>query len=226
MKKLLSGFILVFLFYSSASAQFAQNTWGLGVGIISGGAVFHVPIIFDKIRIEPEIGFRTSSSNSASTTFENYPTEASTSNYASSNSTLSISMGIGGYYSFRIDNSADWYIGPRFGFTRSSSVSDNSSLYRDVYTDSTSINFDSSHVKQHALSFFAGVVFGGEYYLSSHFSAGAEVQVTYTYTGQPVIDEESHILTPIPSYHSISVPGPSSSSSLLTSTAVYIRWYF
>jgi hypothetical protein len=226
MKNTLVAFILVAFIYCSASAQTAQNTWGLGVGLVSGGAVFHVPIIFERIRIEPEISFRTSSSSSGSTSYDNYPDQGTTDIYASSSSSQSISIGLGAYYSFRIDNVADWYIGPRFGFTRTSSVSDNSTLYTVMYADSTSLSTNMSHTKQHATSYFAGAVFGGEYYLSSHFSAGAELQMTYTNSGQPVIDEQNHVITPTPAYNSVSVSGPTTSSSFAASTALYIRWYF
>ena len=226
MKTTLFTFILTAFIYCSASAQTAQNTWGLGVSLVSGGAVFHVPIVFERIRIEPEIGFRTSSNSSGSTYYyiDSYENETETS--SSSSSSESISIGIGAYYSFRIDNSADWYIGPRIGFTQSSSISDNSTVYDRIYTDSTSHSTSSSHLKQHSISYFAGAVLGGEYYFSSHFSAGAELLVTYTNSGHPVIDEQSHVITPSPSYTSSSVPGPSTSSSFAESTAVYIRWYF
>lgn len=226
MKKALPTFIFLLFIYCSALCQTAQNTWGLGVGLVSGGVVFHVPIIFDRIRIEPEISFRTSSSSSGSTSYDNYPGQGSTDTYTSSSSSQSLSFGMGVYYSFRIDNVADWYIGPRFGFTRSSSVSDNSTIYTEIYTDSTVISTNSSHTKQHSTSYFASAVFCGEYYFSSHFSAGAELLVTYSSTGQPVIDEQNHIISPIPSYTSVSVPGMSSSSSFASATAVYIRWYF
>jgi hypothetical protein len=226
MKNFLLVFLLSFLFYSSVSAQTPQNTWGLGVALVSGGAVFHLPIIFENIRIEPEISFRTSSSTSGSTFYyiDSYQNETETS--SSSSSSGSISIGTGAYYSFRIDKSADWYIGPRIGFTRNSSVSDNSTIYDRTYTDSTSHSISSSHLKQHAISYFAGAVLGGEYFFSSHFSAGAELLVTYTNSGQPVIDEQSHVISPSPSYTSSSVSGPSTSSSFAESTAVYIRWYF
>ena len=215
------GFILVFICtIQIASGQVAQNTWGLGVGLASGSTVFHVPIVLERIRIEPEISFRGSSSNSAHTT--TYSQDNASDAYSYSNSSQSISLASGFYYTFPIDKIADWYIGPRVGLTFNSSTSD----YNDIYSDTSFQRVTINHMKQHSMSYFAGAVFGGEYYFSSHFTVGAELLITYSFTGQPTIENTNTVTPPYNNYNSISIPGPSSSYTIGESTAVYIRWYF
>jgi hypothetical protein len=219
-------FALIFsiiFFASRSSAQEIENPvrWGLGVGLASAsGAAFHIPVIYDNFRIEPEISFRSTSSSSNSS---DGSTQETISTSASSTS-QSVSIASGFYFLFSIDNSFLCYCGPRIGVTYTVTTSDDST--NQTFSDTSEIpQLTISHSKQRTTTLTAGISFGAEYFISKHVSIGGELLLTYSHTGTPVVEESQ---TSIPSNSNLFTASPSrtANSTYGEGTAAFLRFYF
>jgi hypothetical protein len=222
--KYISLFILIiFIGVSSISSaqEASQPIIGLGAGIIpfSNTTYFiHVPITFQHMRINPELGFSASSSNYSSSSSYSSSSTVSTSNGKSTN----IRIGTGLYYLYPPDNSVDIYFGPRGGIVLSSSTRDS----KDIYSDSTQGKETvTEHTKETSTDYFVGGAIGGEYYFSKHFSIGAEIQLTYLHEGEPTI-EHSRTADPPNADYNTSYNSTSQYSSFGIATLLLVRWFF
>ncbi|MDP4230402.1 MAG: hypothetical protein Q8916_08380 [Bacteroidota bacterium] len=225
MSKVFSVLAVVILLASSGYSQTAQNTWGLGISLTSStslGVAFHLPIILGNMRIEPEIGFRSSQTNSSniSSSFNSSNPYSYSYTYSTTTNTFSIASGF--FFTSHLDQSASWYIGPKIGVAYAGSKVDNGV----TYTDTTYSRWSQSHSKLSAANYFVGAAVGGEYFFSSHFSLGAELFISYTHNGQPTYENTITQNAPNNSLSVSTTAPPAASYSFGESTTLLIRWYF
>jgi hypothetical protein len=207
-RNLLQARFLLLVFYGASSA-FGQEKVGIGVSFeptrlfFIGERVFssvttpvnmYIPINFASgHRLEPDFGFFSFSSKRSFAASTEQEEGAIT------------RFGVGGFYLIPTNNALTLYAGPRVGLYFVSSKSS----FSDQSSTST------SETKE--IDVIVGLNFGGEYFLSSQFSVGAEAQANYISFGEP---EETR--TP-PS------PAPVTDRSqhmLSTNALFFVRMYF
>ena len=181
----------------------AQKPGVLGIGVTLGPADLPVsgdeevpitssllfPMNFGAFRLEPSLGVLRLS-------YEE-PDPFGGSDITQSFST--IAFGVGAYFTTAPADGFTLYVGPRFGFSRSSMSSEGGGDPEQTVTTTDK---------------FIGAALGGEHFFSKHFSLGAEARLTYFMAGEPEYDPD---------------PGfDSDFSASLTTTAGLIaaRFYF
>jgi hypothetical protein len=168
-----------FFFLPCAGTIWAQEpatTVGIGISMdptrlfMTGSSIYsnaitpvnlYVPITGQDFRIEPEIGYYSTS----------YKSSLSGSS-AESNASM-FHIGLGGFYVITANVPVRMYVGPRIGFNFASS------------TSSSTTPFGSSSSESTETDFIVGLSFGGEYLCAPQFSIGGEAQVNYISFGQP-----------------------------------------
>ena len=165
-----------------AVADFDSEVGVLPIGLGN----FTVPIhVGERLRLEPELGiFRVSA-------------EASATGFSSTYNQTVLRYGLGLHVFFGEDGDFKPYVGPRIGFVRHTTEegSGGSTDFETKRTDS-----------------YVGIALGGEYWLASRFSLGAEVQLNRVGIG----DEE---VTGQPS------SGDFDSSVISNNGVIFIRFY-
>ena len=164
----------------------AQTSSLGGVTVPGGLFAFHVPInIGEKFKIEPELGYW------------RVKQKASGGGINAEQTLTQWRLAAGLFYMFPQKASLTPYIGPRVGIVKSSETR----------------KFDTSEDKFSQTDFLLGLALGGEYYFSSHFTLGGELQFNYISIGEP--EEEG-------------VPDTFELDTDLFSTngLLFIRWYF
>lgn len=146
-----------------------------------------------NVRLEPELGYFSTHADFQDMSF------------SSSNDLTILRYGIGAFYVLRPEESVRFTIGPRIGFLRTSEESRFSSPPNPP-----------SENKTKRTDNYIGLALGGEYWFSTHFSLGAEIQLSRVGIGDTEVEPP-----PQP-------PPTSESSARITTTnaLVIIRYLF
>jgi len=176
---------------SSDQMIIAEDGGFSGVTLIGIGN-FSVPILIGgHVRIEPEFGILRTSEDQQD---EGYSWESSQTLWR---------VGVAGHWAFSTREGLQPYFGPRFGLIRySGRMESRSDGQQDEY-------------KRSRRDWYLGLALGGEYFISRHFSIGAEVQLNYL-----MIGDESFEPDPGPS------SAESSSSLFMNNGLIAARFYF
>ncbi|MDP4199656.1 MAG: outer membrane beta-barrel protein [Bacteroidota bacterium] len=165
---------------------------------------FLIPMRFSAFKIEPEIGYVSSSYSSPL--------------YNGSGRDVTFGLlhfGSGFYYLIPVASGASVYIGPKLGIEAYNET--------DKATDSLfSSGIQISTDNYSRTDFFAGLVFGGEYFFSRAFSMGVEAEVEYLNYGTLT---RTTTITPASPSTSQSAPSPTG-HQLNTKAAAIARIYF
>lgn len=161
--------------------------------------VLRIPVNISSIKLEPEVGIYSITDKS----------EQSTS--MSENTATLFRIGTGIFYNTPVSSDASVYVGPKFGVMQISTTEKRkfSSQFENEErtTESSQTNI-----------FFSAMV-GGEYFLSSHFSIGAEAGFEYISKGDEDITETP--VDPVPTTETTN-----SGSEIVTKSALTARFYF
>ncbi len=183
MQRFVAVAVLLAVYTPPLAAQTPPRRVGLGI-TIGGFNEIRVPLALSpRHRLEPEIGFRHTSSTLV------------LSGTSRETKSVNIHVGAGLFFLRDVGEKTNVHFGPRLGIVFSTS-STTDPTFGDTESEST--------------DWFAEVVAGGEHFLSSRFSLGAEVQLGYHYGGEPT---------------TIGSGISSSSSGFGTSVAALLRWY-
>ena len=184
MQRLVAVAVLLAVCTPALAAQEAPRRTGLGI-TIGGFNEIRVPLALSpRHRLEPEIGF---SHNSSTLVFSGTSRETKS---------LFIHAGVGLFFLSDVGEKTNVHFGPKLGIVFESTRT----------TDSTTGDSESE-----STDWYAEVAAGGEHFLSSRFSLGAEVQLGYYYGGAPTTIGGTSI--------------SSSSSRFGTGVAALLRWY-
>lgn len=204
-------FAVFFFFASRCFAQPAQDpekiTFGIGVNVYpsviagdlqqrfqaGGFADLIAPVqVGSHILIEPELGLYFYTAD-----------ETLTDSAKEHDARQIVRTGMGAFYTVNIDKSFLYYFGGRLGILSSES--------QVKYSPESTVN---TNFDQNWAAFYAGAAFGVEYFISSHFSIGGELQFNHIGYGAPVIKE-----APIPTVDS-------TQSVWSTNAALSVRFFF
>lgn len=168
------------------TAQEAPRRVGLGITFASFGSNdVRVPLALSpRHRLEPEIGF----SHSFGTLVLGGTTRETKS--------TSINVGAGLFFLSDVGEKTNVHFGPRLGI-----------VFSHMRTTDATLGDDEAE----STSWYAEVAGGGEHFLSSRFSLGAEVQLGYYHGGEPTTSGTTTFA--------------SWSSRIGTGVAALLRWY-
>ncbi len=232
MKKLNLACLMFFLVTSNlmyAQEEKSQNGVRVGVGVtlsdikellvmLAGGEGeipnFYIPIdLSPSVRITPEIGYFQSTQEHNTEYKSDYLSEKC--EYETKTSVYQIGLGI---FKKMSKKNIDLYSGIRGGFIHSAVKNKGNSTYVHDYYGYQDTEIERYDNKETTSGFYIGPTIGGEYFLSNHFSLGAEVQVKYYSTNTKEEDNEN------------SDDGDDkdelSVSSISTKPLVFVRFYF
>ena len=172
--------------YAQAKEEPEKITFGIGISFLPSALVGDVqgrfqaggfaniiaPIqVGPHILIEPELGFYRFDQDQTlpDTIKEHYDREI-------------VRTGFGVFYSVEPNKSFEWYLGGRLGIL--------STEQHITHSPITTAHEEFAHQWG---AFYAGAAFGVEYFISSQFSVGGEIQFNHIGYGAPVINSSPYV---------------------------------
>jgi len=182
-----------------SALNFTSTTTGLS---LTTPATVYFPVAYGNLRIEPGIAYlnRTFTSTSTGIVFE--PNAGDQSSRTTKLKTFHVDLGV--MYQRMIDSGFSVYAGPRVGYSSGSEIITNPQS--DGTTTTSTFEQTATNV---------GLAIGGEYYLSKHFTLGAELLPNYVVFSNPTIEPSSSFKDT-----------ETTQKDIKTTAGVFIRWYF